>query len=83
VFLNHPFLLATPKEFQTSGLKKRPRRRVFGKWHAHMPGFAFPAIFHHLRVISFGVVWSRNPKKWENPEMSTVNTGFRRALLYI
>jgi hypothetical protein len=50
--MNHPFLLAAPKEFRkTSGLKEASSAR-FGKCHAHMPGFLFPAIFHQLRAGS-------------------------------
>jgi hypothetical protein len=81
--LNHPFFLVAPKNSKTSGLKRGLVRRTFGNYHAHLPAFPFPAIFHHLEPNGHTGLCGLNPKKWENPEISTVAAGFRRTLLYI
>jgi len=75
-------LFGSTEEFRNERLKKEASSAGFGKCHAHIPGSWFSAIFHQLRAIGAEGDWSPNPKKWENPEISTEATGFGRSLLY-
>jgi hypothetical protein len=75
-------LLAAPKEFHNERLKRGLVGGVFGNYHARVPFIRFPAIFHQLTPSRPTGVRGLNPKKWENPEISTGCTRFRRTLLY-
>src|SRR5215218_7608992 len=72
--------MAASKNFADEWLKRQSSRAGFGNCHAHMARGVFPQVFPATAAHEAGRTPEGNPKKWENPEISTGAGPPRRRL---
>jgi hypothetical protein len=69
--LNPPFLFGSTEKIPGRMAKEAPSLADFGNCHAHSPATVFSRLLPIRSRVSGSPIPHVNPKKWENPEIST------------